>query len=117
MGEETQLGASIEDLTANLNTDDSDAEVREDFLLDENTSAPEDSISRWVNPREVGRWTDVSRVIDNQQVHIYTAVVNPSDVEAVKERLDEGNCDVREVYEGVRDGNRRIEFEEAHCPF
>lgn len=111
MGEETQLGASIEELTGNLNTDDSDAEVRQD------TSVPEDNISRWVNPREVGRWTDVSRVIDNQQVHIYTAVVNPSDVEAVKERLDEGNCDVREVYEGVLDGNRRIEFEEAHCPF
>lgn len=113
MGEETQLGASIEELTGNLNTDDdeSDAEVRQD------TSAPEDNISRWVNPREVGRWTDVQRVENMSQVHIYTAVVNPSDVEAVKERLDEGNCDVREVYEGVRDGNRRIEFEEAHCPF
>lgn len=110
MGEETQLGASIEDLTSNLNQS-SEVEVSED------TSKPEDSISRWVNPREVSRWSDVQRVEDMEQVHIYTAVVAPADADAVESRLAEGNCDVRAVYDSGANGNSRIEFEEAHCPF
>jgi len=117
MRENTQLGASIEELTDTLGDDDGDAKEAGPTTDGGPPERPEDNVSRWPTPSEVGRWSDVDAVTNAEGVHMFRAFVDPSDAEAVKERLSSNGCRVRSFIEPHPVSGTVIEFEEAHCPF